>query len=191
VYVSGSARCVVGSLVTAMSQGCQGTTTRQLGRQGRRPPPGKETNVVVQYPIPSSQSMEMEETVQYLVDRAFIYELTGETFMVEQVFYEADVDQIVGFGRALNRQWQTGDDEHILVYGPGGLIDRTDQWIAREDADQHAEKRHRGNDSDRDNEDNYSRIEYPTPSRTSIAIGKIKPGKKPNKKHREDEKLPP
>jgi hypothetical protein len=44
--------------------------------------------------------------------------------------------------------------------------------------------------SDRDNEDNYSRLDNQTPSTTSIAIGKIiKPGKKPNKKHsREDDK---
>jgi ribonuclease BN (tRNA processing enzyme) len=106
--------------------------------------------------------------------------------MVEQVYYEADIDRIVGFGRALNRQWQTGDDEHILVYGPRGLIDLTDQWSARNDADQHAEKRHRGNDSsDRDNEDTYSRLDNQTPITTSIAIGK-----KTNKKHREDDKLP-
>jgi hypothetical protein len=48
--------------------------------------------------------MEMEETVQYLVDRAYVYELTGETFLVEQVYYEVNIDQqIVGFGRTLNR----------------------------------------------------------------------------------------
>jgi hypothetical protein len=160
-------------------------------RPGKRPPPAIERNVVIQYPIPSSQSMAMEETVQYLVDRTFIYESTGETFIVEMVYYEEDIDQIVGYGRALNRQWRTGDDEPTLVYGPGGLIDLTNQWTARDDADQHAEKRHRGSDSDRDNEDNYIRLDNQTPCTiTSIAIGKIKPSKKPNKKHREDDKMP-
>jgi hypothetical protein len=46
----------------------------------------------------------------------------------------------------------------------------TEQWIARKDADQHAEKKQRGHDTDQDNADNYSRIDFfPTPSITSIA----------------------
>jgi hypothetical protein len=164
---------------------------RQMGRSGKRPLPVIEINVVEHYPIPSSQSMAMEETVQYLVDRIFQYPSTGETFIVDEVYYEEDIDQIVGFGRAQDRRWRPGDNEPTLVYGPGGLIDLTDQWSAKGDTDQHAEKRHRGNDSGRDDEDNYdSRLDNQTPSTTSIAIGRIKPSKKPNKKHREDDKMP-
>jgi hypothetical protein len=180
------------TLYDSINKGNRPRLDGRQGRHGKRPPPDTVTNVIEQYPIPSSQSMEMEETVQYLVDRAYVYELTGETFLVEQVYYEEDIDQIVGFGRALNRRWRSGDDEHTLVYGPGGLIDRTDQWSAREDADQHAEKRQRGNgnDSDRENDDNNSRLDIHISSTTSIAIGKSKPSKKPNKTHREDDKMP-